>query len=452
MSQTSTDLPKTGHPGAPASTFDIYIMLPILAIAYVEIISPLLIHADTGPLVDGMWNAAQIEVIMAPRAEHKIFWPALSAVSIILAMRNWFRLTFPPHIVALFVHLAFAGISIVWAFKPEFSSIRFAQQAMIVFSIIIPSMLANPKADLLRGAFICFALAVLINLFFVMNQNPMIFENNRICYAGYFTFKGTLGECAAIAFMFSLYEISYSGFRRMFGIIMIGLSIYIIILSDSKGALAIAIMAPVLAGLTLFVGKTLHMSPAILLAPVPFIYVTLSYAIGNLINRISWHVYGNYDLSGRVLIWDFAQFEIARRPLLGWGYQSFWLVGPDAPSITEAPGWVKNMPSSHNGYLDTVVELGYAGLVSLIIVIFTTLYAIGRVQNREPARAWLLLTIALYIIITNFIETGWMRGFDMLWVIFLIGMAETGRYWRVGPTRAHKLRRANPANPEHTLS
>ena len=126
---------------------------------------------------------------------------------------------------------------------------------------------------------------------------------------------------------------------------------------------------------------------------------------------------------------EFANFEIARRPLLGWGYQSFWLVGPDAPSIVDAPGWIKEMPSSHSGYLDTTVDMGYVGLVSLLIFLFATLHAIGRVADREPGRGWFLLTIALYVIVTNFIETGWMHGTDMLWLIFLIVVAETGRCW-----------------------
>lgn len=54
-------------------------------------------------------------------------------------------------------------------------------------------------------------------------------------------------------------------------------------------------------------------------------------------------LYGDSTFTGRTIIWDFANMQIAKKPLLGWGYQSFWLVGPDAPSIVEAPGWVKDM-------------------------------------------------------------------------------------------------------------
>jgi len=100
---------------------------------------------------------------------------------------------------------------------------------------------------------------------------------------------------------------------------------------------------------------------------------------------------------------------------------------------------VKDMPNGHNGYLDVKVELGYAGYALFLAFIFGTLHAIGRIADRDMTRAWLVLTLALQIIITNGLESIWMRGFEMLWIVFLILVAETARYWkplRAGATRA----------------
>jgi len=381
-----------------------------------------------------MWTAAQQKIMMAPRLENKIFWPAMASISVIWAVRNWSRLTLPPHIVCLFAYLAFAGASIAWSFNPEVSFIRFVQQAMIITSIVLPALLAARTADMMRGVFLCFAFALILNVFFVLDQNPMIPEIGRKAYAGYFTFKGELGHSAAFALLLSLHEILYPGWRRRFGVIVIAVAIYLVVLSDSNGSLGLALLAPLLAGITLFIGKKLRVSPAIVLVPIPVFYTVLSYIVGNLINRISWHVYGNYDLSGRVFIWDFANLEIARKPLLGWGYQSFWLSGPDAPSITDAPAWIKDMPNAHNGYLDTMVDMGYVGFALLVIFLVATLHAIGRVADREPSRAWHLLTLALFVILTNFVETGWMHNYDILWVMFVVVAAEIGRYCQHFPS------------------
>ena len=165
--------------------------------------------------------------------------------------------------------------------------------------------------------------------------------------------------------------------------------------------------------------------------------------------RLSYILYGDSTLTGRTIIWDFASWEIDRSPLLGWGYQSFWLVGPDAPSIVDAPGWVKTMPNAHNGYYDTMLELGYVGLILLVTFITATLHAIGRLADLDLRRAWLLLSLALYIILYNFLESLWMRGFEILWVVFAILAAEIGRYSQPFPlTRAaYESRTPRPAGP-----
>ena len=59
------------------------------------------------------------------------------------------------------------------------------------------------------------------------------------------------------------------------------------------------------------------------------------------------------------------------------------------------------MPNAHNGYYDTMLEMGYFGYALPLIFIIATLHAIGRVADRDPARARLLLSLALYIILYN---------------------------------------------------
>jgi exopolysaccharide production protein ExoQ len=266
-------------------------------------------------------------------------------------------------------------------------------------------------------------------------------------HPGYFSMKGTLGEFAAIAFLLSVHEMLYPGLRRALGVIVVVIATYLMFVSDSKGSLGIVLIAPLLAQLTLLVGKyrffslaprapsiKMRISPAIVLLPVLICYEVLARIPGlNLINRISFMLFKNYTLSGRTVIWDFVNYEIGRRPLLGWGFQSFWLVGPDAPSVVDAPGWVKMMPNAHNGYYDTTLEMGYIGYCLLVIFIIATLHAIGRIADRDPGRAWLVLSLALYVIMWNYLESLWMRGFEFLWVVFLISAAEAARYWQSFP-------------------
>ena len=104
------------------------------------------------------------------------------------------------------------------------------------------------------------------------------------------------------------------------------------------------------------------------------------------------------------------------------------------------------MPNAHNGYYDTMLGMGYVGLAFLVIFIIATLHVIGRVADRDRARAWVLLSVVLFIIIYNFLESLWMRAFDLLWVVFVIAAADAARYWQPlrlkGPAYASR-----PATP-----
>src|SRR6516165_2254095 len=384
------------------------------------------------------------------RPENRIFWPAIASISVVLALKNRSqlgRVTWPPQIICLFAYLAFAGASVLWAFSPERSLIRFVQQVMIVTSIVRPAMLAARTADMLRGLFLCFAFALILNTLFVLEGSVTIVSYGSklvdIGYQGYFLGKNYLGECAVIALLLSLHEMLNRGRWRVFGVIVGIIAIVLVFLSGSKTALGLALISPFLAGVALIVRKMTRISPAIVLLSIAFCYAILSSVSNFNIYRLAYMLYGDSSLTGRTVIWDFAQYEIARRPLLGWGYQSFWLV-PDSPSIVDAPGWVKMMPNAHNGYYDTMLETGYVGLVFLLVFIVATLHAVGRVAERDPARARLLLSLALFVILYNFLESLWVRGFEFLWVVFVIVAAEIGRYWQPFPLTRAAYRSGGP--------
>src|SRR6266436_2664601 len=427
MSKASMHPFELGRTRSSAPMIDKFAIVSILACAYPSIVSPLIMFAAE--------PARTLQAIMESRPENRIFWLAMAAISVVLTAQNRSRLgrlTLPPHIICLVGYLAFAGASVLWAFRPELSFIRFAQQVMILTSIVLPAILAARTADMMRGIFLCFALAAGLNIYFILDNSPSLVKQLN-GYPGYFTGKNLLGEFSAIALLLSLHEILYPGFRRALGIVAAASATFLLLLSNSKTAFGLALLVPFLAGLTLLIKKTTRISPAIILLSIPFCYIVLSSVSNFNMGRISYMLYGDPTFTGRTVIRDFASIEIARRPLLGWGYQSFWLVGPDAPSVMEAPGWVKLMPNAHNGYVDTMLEMGYVGLALLVTFIFTTLHAIGRVADRDLKRAWLVLSLTLFIIIYNFFESLWMRGFDLLWVVFVVVAAEIARYWRPLP-------------------
>jgi exopolysaccharide production protein ExoQ len=398
--------------------------------------------AVVGPLLDIAFSSRAERIQnAAPGIPNRVFWPVLAVLSVVLTVRNWRRLqhiVLPLHIKVFLIYAAFAGLSVVWAFRPEISVTRFLQQLMVLTCLILPGLLASPRTDLLRCAFFCFAIGAVLNVLASFGSSPHDITTSG-GYTGYFIGKNYLGEFAAATVLLCLNEIHHSGARRFVGILVSIIGVVLLFMANSKTAIALTLIVPLLALIVVLARRHAGVSPALFVLSVILCYFVVSSLSGINTNRLSYIIYGDSTFTGRTIIWDFANLEIARRPVGGWGYQSFWLIGADAPSVVEAPGFVKTMPNAHNGYVDTLLELGYVGYALLLAFLFATLHAIGRMVDRAPFRAWVVLSISLYIIIYNGLESFWMRGFEFLWVLFVIIVVEIGRCLIYGLPRERKM-------------
>lgn len=104
MPKASTHSIELGRARSSSRMFyKLVIIILILACAYAAIMYLLLLCVDAEPRAEagGRSVAAQQQIINTPRLEHKILWPSLAAISVILTVRNWSRLTLPLHIICL---------------------------------------------------------------------------------------------------------------------------------------------------------------------------------------------------------------------------------------------------------------------------------------------------------------------------------------------------------------
>jgi O-antigen ligase len=431
MPKVSTHSLKLRRTGSFGPTIDKYALIPLVVCAYVTIVGPLIYTggSDINVALTDLQNAE-------PALAGRIFFPAISAVSIILAIRNHSRFRrWPPHMICLLVYVAFAGASVLWAFRPEASFVRFVQLMMILSALVLPAMLAARTVDLMQGMFLCFAAAAILNMF-IGYQAPD-------GYSGFLRGKNELGEFSGIAVLLAVHETLYPGLRRVFGIAIMVTAALLLLWSESKTSFALALICPVLAGAIWVIRRAARISPAITFGSALLCYAAVSSVSNFNTTYLTEVLYGDSTFSARTVIWNFAFSEIAQRPLFGWGYRSFWLVGTDAPSVVEAPAWVGSMPSGHNGYYDTILELGYIGLALLMVFIFATLHAIGRIADSERGRAWMMLSLALFVIIHNCLESSWMNGGAILWVVFVIVAVEIGRHSQQFPSVVAQRRPRN---------
>ncbi len=396
------------------------LLIPVTVFAYTLIISPLIEH---------LTEIATFADVQSGRLENKLFWPLVSLLSLSIAIRNP-RAVFsnlPQSIIALFFYFALAGLSVLWAFKPLISFTRYAQQMMLISALVIPVLSTARSVDLMRRLYICFIVAAIINLVFVLAGTQTIWLNVSIGYSGYLTHKNVLGQFAAFALFFSLREITFQRTRRYVGLVMFVLSVYLLVMSNSKTSIALGVALPMFVVLLTTLGRYLRTSPSTLFFWIVGLAVIACIVLSISVFDISEKLFRDRTFTGRTEIWEFVSYEIQKRPFLGWGFQSFWLVGLDGPSFTEGWGWIKTMPSAHSGYLDVELSTGRIGLALMLIYIVLTLTAVGRVCARDAALGRLLFSVALFVILSNFLESTFLEGHGFHWPLFVLVSLEAAR-------------------------
>jgi O-antigen ligase len=108
-------------------------------------------------------------------------------------------------------------------------------------------------------------------------------------------------------------------------------------------------------------------------------------------------------LTGRTGIWSAVIDSIAKRPLLGYGYDAFWLgLEGESYRIILAVSWV--LAQAQNGFMDVMLEMGAAGL-AIVLLVFgfafrDALTCLFRSRDDAQLRAveWYLAVVILTLI------------------------------------------------------
>jgi exopolysaccharide production protein ExoQ len=108
-------------------------------------------------------------------------------------------------------------------------------------------------------------------------------------------------------------------------------------------------------------------------------------------------------LTGRTGIWNAVLDSIVKRPLLGYGYQAFWL-GMEGESyrVILAVSWM--LAQAQNGFLDIMLENGVAGL-AIVLLVFAFAFrdavvCLLRSRDTTQLRAveWYLIIVILTLV------------------------------------------------------
>ncbi len=236
-------------------------------------------------------------------------------------------------------------------------------------------------------------------------------------WSGIFGDKNRLAAAMVIGILGALLLARASGGRRrasyllsagLFGVLLIG--------SNSRTSL---IVCGLLTVFSAFLTRKRRLAPPIIVAIVLCVGAAymLLIAFGSDLQGLFGFLGRDSTLSGRTDIWPFVINAISDRPMLGWGYEAFWL--PEGPSqLYITSDWTPFY--SHNGFLELSLNLGLIGTGIFIVCLWSGIRGAIQLARRAPAAisVWPLVAISYYVA-SNLTEASIATYNSFGWVMFV---------------------------------
>lgn len=200
-------------------------------------------------------------------------------------------------------------------------------------------------------------------------------------------------------------------FLRLTGLFGLLSSIFVMILTDSRGALVYGLIAVLL---SLFpyqmITRYLRWSGAV--SPLfPFAVMTalgiIPTSITNTFSRPTANPLSNSIISGRLYIWDvvidyFHTFDISHLTGLGYRGQAAVDISNRYSSLFKF-AYAPEFAGAHNQIFQTLIETGYSGILLVLIAITITLYRLSREEHDTAGKA--MFFILVYFILAGITES-----------------------------------------------
>lgn len=363
--------------------------------------------------------------------------------------------------------IVLASLSVLWSIEPAITLKRMERLYIIVLvSIAFASAGWQPRRfeNTLRK--VLFLLLAASAIFCYWDPELAIHHENSVelinAWHGITTGKNVLGSLASCAFILWLHGLLTGETGRVAALANLGLAGLCLVMCRSSTSL----MATAFAA---FFVILLLRPPGAMRRQMPYIVgvfatIVLVYALavlnivpglGMILTPISLITGKDLTFSGRTNIWYVLKFHMREHPLLGSGYEAYWIGPvPSSPSY-EMVKWLKFYPTEgHNGYLDVINDLGWVGGACLLAYFIVYLRQGLNLMRLEKARGALYLALIFRQFLADMSESHWFSVTSIDFVIFTLATFSLARELSSQrqsspgglPSGAARARRSDSAN------
>jgi O-antigen ligase len=346
------------------------------------------------------------------------------------------KLTLVP--VSVLVFLGWSLLSLTWAIDPGIAMRRLLLTVLIIFSIflLMDRVGYERTVQLVRITLALTLLANYVSTFgwptWAIHQATEDDPSIVGAWHGILVQKNFAGSVCALTIVF--FALDASRIQFLLRSAVIAMATYFLYRTESKTSEALLVFS-------LFVGAlSKKYSPRY--RSLLCLSIALLIAAATLVAYQKWDVvsapFDSEDaLTGRVQIWPVLLDYWHDHWLLGSGFGSFWNIGTPEPITAYASGWVTEIASGHNGYIDLLVQTGLPGLV---LAIFATLLApawrLISIEGLDPARRSLLIALVWFAVGHNLTESSIFDRDATVHVVLMLAIALLGSQARRGHAHA----------------
>ncbi len=241
--------------------------------------------------------------------------------------------------------------------------------------------------------------------------------------------KNHAGAISALTFLLFAFDAAH--IKRSVRFIVLIAAGYFLYRTTSKTSLGLTALATVLGSMFLYYRPYYRILVIMFLLVFMLVFAAAIGAYGDtILEFLNIYMSDPESLTGRVQIWPILWNYFESNWMLGAGFGSFWNIGVESP-IFVGEGWVTEIASGHNGYLDILVQIGLPGLMIVFFAAFIS-PATQIIWLKQPdlQQSALIVSILFFCFAHNLTETTLFDRDSIVFIFILIAIAAVNHGYR----------------------
>jgi O-antigen ligase len=326
--------------------------------------------------------------------------------------------------VPMLLFSLYCAISILWSDYPDVAFKRWIKALGVFVMVMIVLTDSDPAAAtkrlLARLGFLYIPISVLFIKYYPAISRVYSRWEGELSYTGVADDKNMLGMGCLVFGIGAAWRVAgafssgqktrWKGSAIAHGCIFV-MALWLLWKSNSMTSLSCFIMAcGVIVAMKIPVFRRSPMIHVLVASVTVFSVCVLFLNVGGILAALG----RNPTLTGRTELWN-RIIGMADNPLLGAGFESFWL-GERLAKLWSIYWWHPN--ESHNGYLELFLNLGWLGVAVFAVILVTGYRNIMGMLRYDPEEAKIRLAYFVIWIVYNFTEAAF-KTMHPVWIFFL---------------------------------